>query len=128
MASQDDINSTLKGWVQNLGTITQWLTSPGQTLSSTTSPKATVYTTLSTSSVQVIGTSLVRRAIWFMNSNPAGNNIWVVPANLTAASNQGILLVPGDDRAIPPTLAVNAAFNAIAATGSANILTIVEFF
>ena len=97
-------------------------------MSSTASPKATVVSNLSTSSVQVIGSSVFRRGISFFNSNPSGNNMWVVPANLTAVANQGILLIAGANYQIPASLAANAAFNAIASTGSSNVLTIIEFF
>lgn len=135
MAATDDLVSTQKGGVQNLGQIAvaiatavaQYL-APGNTLSTTTSPRATNYTTLSTTSVQVIASSTTRRGIAFYNSNPSGNNIFITPSNLTAVINQGIPLLPGGAWEVSATLAANAAFNAIAATASNNVLTIIEFF
>lgn len=128
MSGADDVNSTLKGIVTNLGVLAQLASAPGYTLSTATSPKATIVTTLSTSSLQVIAASTTRRAMTFFNPNPSGNNIWVVPANVSAVINQGILIVPGGDFPTPASVDNNAAWNAIAATGSTNVLTIIEFF
>ena len=123
-----DLVSTQKGGVQNLGQFVAFITAPGQTLSSTTSPRATYYTALSTASLQVAAASSTRRAIEFWNSNPSGQNIWIVPAALSAVINRGILIVPGGRYQVPTTMAANSAFNAIAFTGSTNVLTVVEFF
>jgi hypothetical protein len=128
MSAADDLNSTTKGQAQNLGTLANWAASPGQSVSGITSPKATVVTTLSTASLQVIAASTTRRALEFYNSNPSGQNIWVVPAPASAVINNGVLIVPGGSKPWPPSLACNAAFNAIAATGSTNVLTVIEFF
>lgn len=128
MSSADDLVSTQKGGVQTLGQYVQYISSPGRTTSSTTSPKATIITTLGTASFTAIAASTTRRAIEFINSNPSGPNMWVVSANVAAATNQGIYIPPGGFRRIPHSLAANAGFNAIAATGSSNTLTIVEFF
>src|SRR5882672_4365275 len=101
--STDNIVSTMQGLVKNIALLNQLIAAPGNSLSqiptatasAVVSPKATIYTTLSTSSVQVIAASPTRRAMTFVNSNPSGNNIWVVPSNVTAVINQGILIVPG---------------------------------
>lgn len=128
MAGADDVNSTLQGIVRNLGQLAQIANAPGYTLSTATSPKATIVTTLSTASMQVIAASTVRRAMTFFNSNPSGQNIWVVPANVSAVINQGIPIAAGSSYATPASVDNNAAWNAIAATGSTNVLTIIEFF
>ena len=135
MAATDDLVSTQKGGVQNLGQIAVAIVTavaqyiaPGNTLSTATSPQATLYTTLSTASVQVLAASTTRRGLAFYNSNPSGNNIFIVPGTTAAVINQGIPLLPGGSWEVPATLAANAAFNAIAATASNNVLTIIEFF
>jgi hypothetical protein len=131
MASADDINSTLQGLVRNVGQCVSLLTqyvAPGQTPSTAASPAATLFTALSTTSVGVIGTSTLRRGLVFLNPNPSGVNMWVVPSNVTAVINQGVPLTPGSSYTVPSTLHCNAAWNAIAASGTNNVLTILEFF
>jgi hypothetical protein len=121
------VNSTLQLIARQLGDLSR-NSLPGNTLSTTASPQATVVTNLSTSSVQVIGSSTVRRGLSFFQPNPSGVNIWLMPGNLTAVANEGILLIPGSSWSVPTEFSSSAAWNAIAATGSSNVLTIVEFY
>jgi hypothetical protein len=135
VASTDDINSTLQGIVRNLGLEAQFFSTllaialaPGQSLSTVTSPSATVVTALSTSSLQVIGSSSVRRGILFVNSVVGGTTIWLIPANATATTSRGIPLSGGSSYSTDAFLRNTAAWNAASQTSSGNALTIIEFF
>lgn len=128
MAGGDDLASIIKGQVQNIGQLAAWASAPGQTLSSTSSPRATNLTAVTTTSILAIATSAVRRAIEFHSCDPTGNtNIWVMPGT-TAFVRRGILIVPGARYQIPPSMAGNNCFYAVASSGGTNSLTVVEFF
>jgi hypothetical protein len=128
MAGDDDLTSVTKGQVQNISRLAAWASAPGQTLSSTSSPRCTNLTSLTTTSILAIATSAVRRAIEFHSCDPTGNsNIWVMPGT-TAFVRRGILIVPGARYQVPPQIAANNCFYAVASSGSTNSLSVVEFF
>lgn len=128
MGSAEDVVSTLQGVVRNLGVEAQALQAPGQTLATVTSPTATVITTLSTSSVQVIGSSSIRRGLTFVNSVLGATAVWIIPGNATATTSHGIPLAGGSSYATDVALRNTAAWNAAAQTATGNVLTIIEFF
>lgn len=128
MAGVDDLVTALKGGLQTIGQFVAQQIAPGMTLSSVVSPTMTVVTTLTTASLAVIGPSTVRRGMIFHNPTPAGVNYWLSPTGTAAVANRGILLVPGDHFLIGPTLSPGAGWNAIAASGSGNVIVILEYF
>jgi len=82
-----------------------------------------------TSSILVIDVNPSRHGIIF--SNPTGVNIWVCPSNVVTVSGRGVLIPPGG---LPISflgdpsqgITFNCGWNAIAASGSGNYLTILE--
>lgn len=120
-----DLVSTQKGGVQNLGQLVKTLipVTLGATPGGTTSPKVTIATAVGTTSALVIAANSSRLTISFHSPNPNGVNMWVVPSTFTAVVGQGILVLPGATVPLPST----CGWNAIATTGSANVLTIIEF-
>jgi hypothetical protein len=91
-----------------------------------TSPVASGLTNLGTVSVPAIGSNPVRRKIEFINPN-ALVTVFVCPSNLTATTGGGsIPIVPGGTLIIEGEN-VNAGWNAIAASGNNNGLTILEY-
>lgn len=135
MAAVEDVVSTLQGVVRNLGLEAQNLSTlaaialaPGQSIATVTSPSATVVTTLGTASIEVIGSSSMRRGILFVNSVLGATAIWIVPGNVTATTSHGIPLAGGSSYATDASLRNTAAWNAAAQTASGNALTIIEFF
>lgn len=128
MSASDDLVSYLKGNVNTLAQFVAQAISPGWSLSTTTSPKATIFSTVSTVSQQVIGANAFRRHIEFFNTNAVGTTIFLMPGNATAVINQGIPIGTAGSY-IPQTwLNVTGAFNAIASSNATSVLTIVEFF
>lgn len=92
------------------------------------SPRGVQVSALGTISAQVIGANPNRRGVLF--SNPGPNIVAVCPSNLSAVIGAGsIVILPGAEKRIVARgrIRVNCAWNAIAATGSANSLTILEF-
>lgn len=93
----------------------------------TTSPSAST-ALLATVSTQVIGANIARRGIRFFN--PGTVIIYVCPANIAAVIGQGIPILPGggyfDFIGDGKLINYNCAWNAIAASGSNNPLTILE--
>lgn len=80
-----------------------------------------------TSSIQVAAADTGRRGIIF--ANPGAVTLWLSAGNLAAVAGQGIPLLPGalmrfigDGRLIN----YNSAWNAIAGSGSANPLTVID--
>lgn len=134
-----DLVSTLKGVVNNLseliksnGTLTLSLGTAigrlatatlGGNLGGTTNPTATVVTNIGTASALVIAANSARLGITFHSPAPAAVDMWVVPQAITAVAGRGIRIVAGDRFTCPST----CGWNAIATTGSANVLTILEF-
>lgn len=91
-----------------------------------TSPVASGLTTLGTASASAIGSNPVRRRIDFINPN-ANVIVYVCPANLTATPGGGsIPIFPGGTLTITGEN-VNCGWNAIAASGSNNGLTVLEY-
>lgn len=135
-AGANDVNSTLKGVVQQLGalvtnTSTDGITSAlgalatatlGANIGTTSSPAFT-NATVGTSSLLVIAANSSRINIAFHSPNPAAANMWVVPSAATAVAGQGVLVLPGGTVLIPST----CAWNAIATSGSSNMLTVLEW-
>jgi hypothetical protein len=96
--------------------------------STNVSPNGVQISNLTTASQQVIGANPNRRGIVFMN--PGAQIAYVCPANLTAVAGAGSMTVlPGGEKRIVAKgrVRVNCAWNAIAAQGSGNSLTILEF-
>lgn len=94
------------------------------------SPVGIAVNNLGTSSLSVIGANANRRAITF--SNPGGVNVYICPDNLVAnnATLGGMfVLFPGGEKTIiaEGNINVNCGWNAIAASGSNNPLTILEY-
>lgn len=123
-----DLVSTQKGGVQNIGQLVKLINTLipatlGATPGGTTSPKVTIATAVGTTSALVIAANSARLTINFHSPNPNGNNMWVAPSTMTAVAGQGILVLPGATVPISST----CGWNAIATTGSANVLTIIEF-
>jgi hypothetical protein len=92
-----------------------------------TSPNGTL-ALLGTSSIPVIGANAARRGIIFINPSPT-RTITVVPANQTAVSGQGVVILPqgqvsfiGDGKLIN----YNSGWNGISDSGSNNPLEILE--
>lgn len=129
MAALDDLVSTIKGGVTNLGSFVVQAMSPGVSLSTTVSPTVTMVTTIgSSASAQVIAANKSRRHIEFYNPVAASSTVFLMPANLSAANNQGIP-IGGGSSYIPQTwLNVTCAWNAISSTSGTSVLTVVEFF
>lgn len=93
-----------------------------------TSPNGIAIAALATASQQVIGANPNRRGILFQN--PGSEIVAVCPANLDASISAGSwIILPGQERRIlaKGRVRVNCAWNAIAAAGIANKLTILEF-
>jgi len=68
-----------------------------------------------------------RRAISFHSCDPTNNTtIWITPL-ATLSIGQGVPIVPGQDYVIDSYLGCNSGWTAIAGTGSANKLLILEF-
>lgn len=92
-----------------------------------TSPQAWTILVGNTS-IPAIGANQNRRGIIF--ANPGSVNIYVVPSNLAAVIGQGILVLPGAQVELlgnpSRNINYNCAWNAIAATGSNNPLTIMD--
>lgn len=138
-ASFADLISTLKGVVQNLGQVHSDITALnsgigtalgavatatlGAALGSTNNPTATIVTNLSTTSLLVVSANSARVGITFHSPDPAGVNMWLAPSTITAVAGRGLLLTPGGSLNMPST----CGWNAIATTGSGNVLTILEF-
>lgn len=138
-ASLSDLVSTLKGGVQNLGQLVQSLGTSsasvaaavgalatatlGANLGGTSNPSATIVTNVGTSSLLVVAANSARINIAFHSPNPGGVNMWVVPSAATAVAGRGVLVLPGGTVRIPST----CGWNAIATSGSSNVLTILEW-
>jgi hypothetical protein len=128
MASTDDILTAIRGAVQNLSNLTYATGAAGRFTSSAISPIATM-TTVGTSALTIVAANPSRRAISFHSCDPTGNTtIWLLPGVATAITAQGgVVLVPGQDYVIDQGLGSNAAWQAIAGTGSSNNLLILEY-
>jgi hypothetical protein len=92
-----------------------------------TSPVGTL-ALLGTASSSVIGANAARRGIIFINPS-AARTITVVPANQTAVSGQGVVILPqgqvsfiGDGKLIN----YNCGWNGVADSGSNNPLEVLE--
>lgn len=81
-----------------------------------------------TASVAAIAANISRRGIIFIN--PGTVNLYVCPSNQTAVIGQGVLILPGGQQTFlgdpSANVAFNSGWNAIAATGASNPLTILE--
>jgi hypothetical protein len=135
-AGADNLNSTLKGVVANLGqlvtnTATDGIVSAlgalatatlGANIGTTTSPAFT-NATVGTASVLIVAANSTRINIAFISPNPAAANMWIVPSTTTAVAGQGVLILPGGSVEFPST----CGWNAIATSGSSNMLTVLEW-
>lgn len=93
-----------------------------------TSPSGTAVSGLGTASTQVIAANPTRRGVLF--HNPGSVNVAVCPANLTAVIGAGSRIIfPGSEFRLfaAGRVRVNCAWKAIAASGAANKLTVLEF-
>lgn len=83
---------------------------------------------VSNASILVIGPSISRRGVVFINPNLNGPTIRVVPSNQTAVAGQGVPVLPGGQVPfINDGLAqYTCGWNAIADSGSNNPLQILE--
>lgn len=127
MASADDLITQLRGIAQNLSQFTKAMGAPGRTVSAALSPLPTLVTTLGTSSLAVVGFNATRRAISFHSTDPTNNSTIFLTPLAVATIGQGVVLVPGQDYVIDAGLGCNCGWMAIAGTGSANKLLILEF-
>lgn len=127
MASNDDFLASLKGIAQNLSQMVSAMGAPGRAVSAQTSPLGTLVTTLGTASLNVVSYNVNRRGISFHNCDPTNNStIFLVPLAV-ATIGQGMVIVPGQSVFIGSDLSANASWAAIAGTGSANSLLVMEF-
>ena len=135
-AGADNVNSTLQGIVRNLGqlvtnTSTVDITNAlaalatatlGANIGSTNNPGVSI-ATVGTASLLVVAANSTRLTIAFHSPNPAAANMWVVPSNATAVAGRGVLVLPGGTVMFPST----CGWNAIATSGSANMLSVMEW-
>lgn len=84
-------------------------------------------TVLGTSSISVLAANLIRRGVTFFN--PTAVNIGISPSGVTAAigSTGTIVLIPNGAYITDPDIVYTGAYNAIAASGSNNVLVIWEY-
>lgn len=135
-SGSNDLNNTLKGVVANLGQLVTSTSNVGiqdaigalatATLGAntgTTSSPAFANATVGTTSLLVIAANSSRIRIAFHSPNPSAPNMWVVPSSATAVAGQGVLVLPGSTVLIPAT----CGWNAIATSGAANMLTVLEW-
>lgn len=128
MATLDDIVGNIRNGVTAVGRFVQAYTAPGQTLSSATSPAATLVSGIGTTAVQLLPSSVTRRAVLFANPTPGGPNMWVSPSNVTATINGGLLVQAGSSIILGPTIACNSSFTVVAASSGSNKFLAWEFF
>ena len=135
-AGADNVNSTLQGIVRNLGQLVTNTSTDGivtalgsiatATLGAnigTTSSPAFTNATVGTASLLVVAANSSRLNIAFHSPNPSAANMWVVPSAATAVAGRGVLVLPGGTVLIPST----CGWNAIATSGSSNMLTVLEW-
>ena len=91
------------------------------------SPTASI-ALVSTVSIQVIGSSIARRGVIFFN--PGTVTLYVTPGNIPAVIGQGVPILPGAQQPFINSsdniIQYLCSWNAIAASGSNNVLTIFE--
>ena len=135
-ASLDDILTAIKGATQNFSNLTIAFGSPGRTSQSfTTSPVASYFNSIAsaafgTQPFQVVAFNANRRAISFHSCDPMGNTTMWLTTNTTFAGAgvpQGIALVPGMNWVIDANSGSNAAWFAIAGSGTTNKLLVLEY-
>lgn len=111
-------------WIYGFTVTTQPTNQQNLNVQTTTPDGSTVL--VGTSSIQVAAADLKRRGIIF--ANPGTVTIRIVPGNEVAVAGQGIPLLPGAMLQLMggKLINYNSAWNAIADSGSANPLTILD--
>jgi hypothetical protein len=133
MATIDDINSTLQNIAKQLGYAAQSQQNAWPNQTAATSPISTPINTLSTTASVVIAASTTRHGLMF--HNPGTASVYVYPtlastAPTTTTVGGSFLILPGGTLEFAPALYpnVNCGWSAFSGTGSAQALTVVEFF
>jgi hypothetical protein len=128
-----DLVSTQKGGVTNLGDLADALRSAFPPASASSSPNPVGVNSLNTTAAVVISDSTVRHGIVF--HNPGTTDVYVFPTSITttptvSAPGGAFLILPAADLAFPSSLYanVNCSWSAFSGTGTAQALTIVEFY
>lgn len=95
-----------------------------------TSPNGSLVLLNSSSQVTAIGPNQNRRGVIFVNPAPNTAKITIVPANQTAVSGQGVVILPGAQEAFisdpNKNVAYNCGWNAICDAGSNVPLQVLE--
>jgi len=132
MTDATDINSTLQNIARQLGASAQSQQNAWPNQTAATSPLSTPCSLSTTASV-VIAASTTRHGLMF--HNPGTASVYVFPsltstAPTTSAVGGSFLILPGGTLEFPPSLYpnVNCGWSAFSGTGSAQALTVVEFY
>lgn len=127
---QDGVNA-IQGVAQQLGKMAQSIVNMVPAATTATSP-TTSGKTLGTTATAIIASSAIRHGIIF--HNPGTATVYVFPSAQTAptlaAPAGAFVIYAGGTLPFPPTQFpnVNSSWSAFAATGTAQPITVVEFF
>lgn len=131
-APQDGV-SVLQNVARQIGQYAQSIVNAYPIPTTTASPAAIGFNNISTVATTVLSTSAVRHGLIF--HNPGTANIYVFPSAIsttptTTILGGSILIYPGGTFNMPSSLYpnVNCGWSALSGTGSAQALTILEFF
>jgi len=126
--------SVLQNVARQIGVYAQSIANAYPAATTTASPRSLGFNNIGTTATAVLSTSSIRHGLIFHNPGTAAN-IYVFPTPITttpttAALGGALLIATTASVVLSPSLFpnLNAGWSAFAATGSANPLTIIEFF